>query len=88
MTDNKDSSQSMQPKVVPTDEWTHKEPVDTPALLEIYKNQLSQTYRHRFVNDEEFELFVMLPVTDVQRKKLIEEMSRSFEVKETPSTID
>lgn len=56
--------------IVVTDEWVATEPVDTPALFEVQKMQLGE-HRKFFANEEQFELFCMLPVTKAQRQSLL-----------------
>lgn len=63
-----------QSAVVVTDDWVKKEPIDTPALFEQYKSRLAQSYQRYFPDDAEFDLFCMLPVTDEERKLLVEKM--------------
>jgi hypothetical protein len=57
-----------------SDEWVRSDPVDSPVLLEAYKEKLKARYLGSFANEEEFELFCMLPVAERQREELFRRM--------------
>lgn len=78
-------SQEPDSRVVVTDEWVTQEPIETPQRLEAFKSRLVPTYRHYFTNDEEFELFCMLPVNEHERKVLVERLVKRREQKDGPS---
>lgn len=72
-------------RIVVEDVWVKQEPVDTPQLFNAFKDRISLMYRQYFPDDAEFDLFCMLPVTEVERKVLVDRLIKQREQKDGPS---
>jgi len=59
-------------KVVCVDSWVAKDPVDSPAALDAFKEKLRPLYGRTFRDETEFELFCMLPIGEEERRQLFQ----------------
>lgn len=71
-----DEKTQAQPEVkVEVDEsWSRSTPIDTPLKLDENKRRLHRKYGDLFKDEDEFELFCMLPVNDKERERLVDVM--------------
>lgn len=73
---------SVLPVITKTDEWVASEPVDTPEAFESQKRKLRMKYESSFANEEEFDLFCMMPVNSNQRDLLYLAMQKEKNARE------